>query len=153
MFEQFSIYPEKVLAGLIGGALGVFFNTLTPLFIAVIAFEVVDFVTGCWKSFVVAKRQGKRPTFESVKAWRTIYKVVFIFVGIVMAEVLDALISEERLRLANFFTAFCCGIEFWSFLENASEISEHPVFQWVRRFMTTKIEEKTGERIEKYEDK
>lgn len=153
MFEQFSIYPEKVLAGLVGGALGVLFNTLTPLFIAVLAFEVVDFVTGCWKSFVIAKRQGRRPTFESVKAWRTIYKVVFIFVGIVMAEALDALISEERLRLANFFTAFCCGIEFWSFLENASEISEHPVFRWVRRFMASKIEEKTGEKFEKYEDK
>lgn len=153
MFEQFTFTPERVLTGLITGAVGVLFNTLTPLFVAVLAFEAVDFVTGCWKSFVVARRQGRKPAFESIKAWRTIYKVVFIFVGIVMAEILDALISEERLRLANFFTAFCCGVEFWSFLENASEISEHPVFRWVRRFMSEKIEAKTGEKIEKYEDK
>ena len=58
---------------------------------------------------------------------------------------LDQTIAEEtRLRFANWFTAFCCGVEFWSFLENAAVISDHPLFRWLRKFMKTKVEESTG---------
>ena len=44
-------------------------------------------------------------------------------------EMLDAVLGPHDLRLANYFTAFCCGVEFWSFLENAAVISNHPCFQ------------------------
>lgn len=40
--------------------------------------------------------------------------------------------------------AFCCGVEFWSFLENAAVISEHPVFRWLRKFMKIKVEDQIG---------
>lgn len=145
---MYNMYATKVCAGLISGAIGLFFSSLLPLFICVVIFECVDFITGCWKSFVVARRKGKNPAFESIKAWRTIYKVVFIFVGIILSEMLDAALSVERLRLANFFTAFCCGIEFWSFLENAAEISEHPIFRWLKKFMKHKVESELGEKFD-----
>jgi len=143
--DNFNFYHEKVMSGLIAGAVGVFFDTLMPLFICVFIFEAIDFITGIMKSYVHAKRNGERFAFESIKAWRTIYKIVFILLGIVLSEMLDSIISEESLRLANFFTAFCCGIEFWSFLENAAEISEHPVFRWLKKFMKHKVENEIGE--------
>ena len=62
-------------------------------------------------------------------------------IGIVLSEMLDMMISDQRLRLANFFTAFACGVEFWSFLENAAVISNHPIFRWLRKFMKAKIED------------
>ena len=94
---------------------------------------------------MVAKRTKQRFAFESVKAWRTIYKFVFILVGIVLAEMLDQTVANEsRLRFANYFTAFCCGVEFWSFLENAAVISDHPIFRWLRRFMKFKLEDEIG---------
>ena len=140
-----SFYPAKILAGILAGFLSLFVENLLPLFITVTVFELVDFITGVIKSAVVAKRTKQRFAFESVKAWRTIYKFVFILIGIVLAEMLDQTIAAEtRLRFANYFTAFCCGVEFWSFLENAAVISDHPVFRWLRKFMKFKLEDQLG---------
>ena len=145
MIRAMTIYPAKILAGVLAGFLSLFVENLLPLFITVTVFEAVDFVTGVIKSYVVAKRTKQRFAFESVKAWRTIYKYVFILIGIVLAEMLDqAIANETRLRFANYFTAFCCGVEFWSFLENAAVISGHPLFRWLRKFMKFKLEDEMG---------
>lgn len=142
---NFNLYPAKIFAGLVAGFMAAFVQNLLPLFAAVTVFEAVDFVTGCIKSGVVAHRNHEKFAFESVKAWRTIYKFVFILIGIILAEMLDGIIAEEtRLRFANYFTAFCCGVEFWSFLENAAVISDHPIFRWLRQFMKIKVEDQTG---------
>lgn len=142
---NFNLYPAKIFAGLVAGFMAAFVQNLLPLFVAVTVFEAVDFVTGCIKSGVVAHRNHEKFAFESVKAWRTIYKFVFILIGVVLAEMLDAIIAEDtRLRFANYFTAFCCGVEFWSFLENAAVISDHPIFRWLRQFMKIKVEDQTG---------
>ena len=140
-----TLYPAKVLAGVLAGFIAVFIDNLLPLFITVTIFEIVDFITGCIKSAVVAKRNKKRFAFESIKAWRTIYKYVFLLIGIFLAELLDhTFATEVRLRFANYFTGFVCGVEFWSFLENAAIISDHQVFRWLRKFMKFKVEETTG---------
>lgn len=139
------LYPAKILSGLVAGMFAIFVHNLLPLFVTVTIFEMVDFITGVVKSAVVAKRTKQRFAFESVKAWRTIYKFVFILVGIVLAEMLDRTIaSETRLRFANYFTAFCCGVEFWSFLENAAVISDHLIFRWLRRYMKFRVEDQIG---------
>lgn len=145
MIKTMTIYPAKILAGVLAGFLSMFVENLLPLFITVTVFEAVDFVTGVIKSYVVAERTKRRFTFESIKAWRTIYKYVFILIGIVLTEMLDQTIANEtRLRFANYFTAFCCGVEFWSFLENAAVISDHPLFRWLRKFMKFKLEDEIG---------
>lgn len=144
-----NLYPAKILAGLLAGVAAVFVDNLLPLFLTVTVFELVDFITGCIKSAVVAKRKKEKFAFESVKAWRTIYKYVFLLIGIVLCEMLDHVVVEEgRLRFANYFTGFACGVEFWSFLENAAIISDHPLFRWLRKFMKLKVEETTGLTIE-----
>lgn len=145
MFDNLNMYPAKTLAGLVAGFLGVLTENLLPLFVAVIVFEVMDFVTGCIKSAVVSKHKGERFAFESIKAWRTIYKFVFILVGIVLAELLDQTFGNDgRLKLANYFTAFCCGVEFWSFLENAAVICDHPIFRMLKKVMREKTEDAIG---------
>lgn len=147
MIRSFTLYPDKLAVGFFAGFIGLLVNDLLPLFIAVTVFEFVDFVTGVLKSVVVAKRTKKRFAFESVKAWRTIYKYVFILIGIVLADMLAQVLAKdgaERLRFANYFTAFCCGVEFWSFLENAAVISDHPLFRWLRKFMKFKVEDQLG---------
>ena len=142
MVMQFNMYPTKTLAGIVAGFVGVMSDNLLPLFIAVVVFEVMDFVTGVIKSGVVSKRNGGKFAFESIKAWRTIYKFVFILVGIVLAELLDQTFgNESRLKLANYFTAFCCGVEFWSFLENAAVISDYPIFRMLKKVMREKVED------------
>lgn len=138
-----------MLAGIVAGFVGVMFDNLLPLFIAVVVFEVTDFVTGVIKSGVVSKRNGGRFAFESVKAWRTIYKFVLILIGIVLAELLDQTFGNDgRLKLANYFTAFCCGVEFWSFLENAAVICDHPIFRMLKKVMREKVEDKINATFE-----
>lgn len=144
-----NIYSEKIGVGLVASLTAYFVHSILPLIVCVIVFECFDFVTGVWKSAVVSKRKGERFAFESVKAWRTIYKIVFILAGIILAEMLDAVVTEYHLRLANYFTAFCCGVEFWSFLENAAVISNHPVFRWLKKYMKEKVEDKID--FEKYQ--
>ena len=60
----------KMFAGVTAGFASVWAEELRPLFIAVLVFEAVDFVTGVMKSFVKARREGRNFAFESVKAWR-----------------------------------------------------------------------------------
>lgn len=151
---HFNMYPAKVIVGIIAAALASLETNLLPLFLTVTVFEIIDFVTGVIKSYVTSKRKGERFAFESVKAWRTIYKFVFILIGIMLAEMLDHTIAAEtRLRFANYFTGFCCGIELWSFLENAAVISEHPLFLWLRKFMKFKVEDQMGMTLEEAKKK
>ena len=150
----FNLYPAKMGMGFVAGFLSLLSENLLPLFVTVIVFESIDFVTGVIKSGVLNKRNGRPFAFESIKAWRTIYKFVFILIGIVLAELLDRTLAEEgRIRLANYFTAFCCGVEFWSFLENAAVISDHPIFRWLRQFMKIKLEDQMGVKVEGEDEK
>ena len=49
--------------------------------------------------------------------------------GIVLAWMMDSLLLPiANLRLANIFTGFVCGVEFWSYLENATIASGAKTF-------------------------
>lgn len=120
---------------------------LRPLAIVLILFIAIDFITGLMASW----HRGEG--FCSKKMWRTIYKTAFALTGIVMAHLLDEIVLlpaiGSPLYLSRYFTAFVCGTEFWSFLENASELSQHPIFEIVRKLMNNRIKKATGEDIDK----
>lgn len=122
---------------------------IKALILCAVLFVAIDFVTGVWASFVTSRRHGENLAFESDRAWDTVTKMVFIMLGIVMAYLIDAYILDHlNLRLANLFTGFACGVEFFSYLENAAIISNHPIFKWLRKFMGKKVKDKTGVDIE-----
>ena len=54
-----------------------------------LAFVCIDFVTGVVASRVRARRQRARWAFESAKAWRTVYKIVLVTVGIALTWLID----------------------------------------------------------------
>lgn len=129
----------------VSGALSIpfgLFLPLRPLIIVLVTFIAIDFITGLIASW------NRGEGFCSKKMWRTIYKIAFAFTGVVMMHLLDEIVlgpmTTEPLQLANYFTAFVCGTEFWSFLENGSELSNHPVFRIVRKLMNHKFKEATG---------
>lgn len=131
---------------------GVAFSVLSPLLplgplvIVLLVFIAVDFITG----LIASWHRGEG--FCSKKMWRTVYKTVFAITGVIMAHLLDEVILMPAigspLHLARFFTAFVCGTEFWSFLENASELSQHPIFRVVRKLMNNKFKDATGEDLD-----
>lgn len=136
---------DRITFGVFGAITSCMVEDLAPLFICVLIFEVVDLVTGIWKSKVVANRRGETWGIESVKLWRTIYKTVFILIGIYLAWMLETnCFPNLGLNLPKLFCGFSCAVELWSFLENAAIISEHPIFRLLQRLMQKQIKEKTG---------
>lgn len=144
--------PKWVSAAL--GSLLSFFAPVQSLILIAFEFIAIDFVIGVWASRARAKKAGKLESwgFESEKAWHTVYKLGFIIIGIVLAHHIDNYVLPfVQLNLPNLFCGFVCGVEFWSFLENAACISDHPVFRWLKKFMGKKVKEVTGEDIEQLE--
>ena len=104
-------------------------------------FIAIDFVTGIMASRTVARREGKEWWIESRRAWRTIYKAGFTAVAIIMMWLIDnVLLGFMNLNIANLFTGFVCGVELWSFLENASTISDSPLFSWLGKWVKRRVE-------------
>lgn len=126
------------------GAVTAVLSLLAPiqgLIICAMIFITIDFVTGIMASYKRAGRTGTEWGFESAKAWTTVYKLGFVMAGIVLAWLIDYCILDfMNLRLAKIFTGFVCGVEFWSYLENAAEISNHPLFRKLGRVLRRKFD-------------
>lgn len=133
-------YISAVIASLCG-----LLCPIAPLVTTAILFVVVDFVTGIIASCVVSRREGRPWWFESRKAWRTVAKAGFVAIAIVMMWIIDhCLLEFMHLNLANLFTGFVCGVELWSFLENAQTISGSSLFEWMGRWVRRRV----GEEVE-----
>ena len=118
---------------------------IAPLIATALVFIIVDFVTGIMASRVVARREGKEWWIESRKAWRTVTKAGFVALAIVMMWIIDStILGFMHLNLANIFTGFVCGVELWSFIENASRISGAPLFEWISRWFKRRIRKEVG---------
>lgn len=130
---------EKYLCGAILG-IASFFAPVGPLVLCAVLFVGVDFVTGVLADRHKVRAVGGVWAFESRKAWHTVTKLSLVMVGIIMAWLIDAmLLPFMELRLANLFTGFVCGVEFWSYLENASAISGHDLFRSAADFLRSKF--------------
>ena len=66
--------------------------------------------------------------------------------GIVMTWLIDSFVlGFMDLNLANLFTGFVCGVELWSFVENAERISQSKLFGWLRRWIKRKLGKEVGD--------
>ncbi len=116
------------------------FAPIAPLIICVVVFIAVDFVTGVWASHEMALKANKRWYFESEEAWRTLYKLGFTLIAVAMAWLIESLvINFLEVPVTKLFAGFVCGVELWSFLENASQISDAPLFEWMRKYVHRRI--------------
>ena len=130
----------KYVSGMIA-AIAALLCPIAPLIVAATLFIFVDFITGIIASRAEARREGRDWWFESRRAWRTVAKLGFVLTAIVLIWIIDLhILSFMSLNLANIFTGFVCGVELWSFLENASSISRAPLFEWLGRWVKRRID-------------
>lgn len=116
------------------------FAPITPLVGCAVLFVAVDFVTGVAASRARARRRGEEWYFESHEGWHTVLKLGFVVIAIAMSWLVERCVLDfVTLNIAKIFTGFTCAIEFWSFLENASELSEAPIFVWLKRYVRRRI--------------
>lgn len=136
---------SKYVSGIVA-ALIALLCPITPLIITATFFVAIDFLTGILASYVASKNSGQKWRLESRKAWRTVYKLCFIVTGIVMTWLVDSLVlGFMELNLANLFTGFVCGVELWSFVENAATISQSKLFKWLSRWIKSKLRKEVGD--------
>ena len=124
-------------------ALMALFAPVIPLVWCVTAFILFDFITGVAASYCEARRNNREWYFESRTAWHTVQKLGFTIVALCMAYLIDALMLDfMQLHLTKLFAGFVCGVEMWSFLENACRISSSPLLKYIRRYVRQTIENK-----------
>lgn len=123
------------------------FAPVVPLVWSLVAFIGIDFVTGVAASRAERRRAGEEWYFESREAWRTVEKLGFTIIALLMAYIIDTMMLDFlRLNLTKLFAGFVCGVEMWSFVENACRISDAPLLRHIRRIVRTKITEHTKQR-------
>ena len=129
--------------------LAALFAPIKPLILCALSFILIDFVTGIVASRCEAKQRDERWYFSSHEAWRTIRKAGFVLLTISMCWLIEwCILDFVTLNLTRIITGAICGVEMWSFLENASVLSDAKVFEWLRNYVKRKVEKEIGE----YED-
>ena len=122
------------------------FAPIEPIVICTLLFIFVDFVTGVIASRHEALKSGERWYFSSREAWRTLRKAGFVVVTIAMSWLIEScILSFVGLNLTRIIAGAICGVEMWSFLENASVLSDAKLFEWLRNYVRRKVEKEIGE--------
>lgn len=131
-----------------GAAAGIaaLFAPIGPLVATTLLFIGIDFVSGVAADRAAARREGRAWYFESCKAWRTVVKAGLTVTAIAMAWLIDSCVLDfMQLNAARLFAGFTCGVELWSFLENAAQLSDAPLFRWLRRYVRRRIRKEAGD--------
>ena len=144
-----SAQSVEVMYRCVNGAflgLAALFAPIKPLILCALSFILIDFVTGVLASRCEAKQRGERWYFSSHEAWRTIRKAGFVLLTISMSWLIEwCILDFMTLNLTRIITGAICGVEMWSFLENASVLSDTKLFEWLRNYVKRKVEREIGE--------
>ena len=70
--------------------------------------------------------------------------VFYIVLALLGCAVLLAVVRNRELP-ANVASGFACGVEFWSFLENAAQLSDAPLFRWLKRYVRRRMRKEAGD--------
>ena len=133
-------YANGMLLGLMA-----LFAPIKPIVLCALAFILVDFVTGVAASRCEAKQRGEVWYFSSHEAWHTIHKAGFVLLTIAMSWLIEYCVLDFiRLNLTRIIAGAICGVEMWSFLENASVLSDTKLFRWLRNYVKRKVEKEIG---------
>lgn len=135
----------KFVSGVAAG-IAALFAPIGPMVGCTLVFIGIDFVTGTAADRVMTRREGSTWHFESRKAWRTVVKLALALTAIVMAWLIDSWVfGHTEPQVARIFTGFACGVELWSFLENAAQLSDAPIFKLLRRYVVRRIGKEAGD--------
>lgn len=135
----------KLISGAAAGIVALF-APIAPLITCAVLFIGVDFISGVAADRAATLREGRTWYFESRRAWHTVLKLALAITAIILAWLIDScILGFLQLNLARLFTGFMCGVELWSFLENASQLSDAPLFRWLRRYVHRRIRREVGD--------
>lgn len=103
------------IAGVVGGIVGFFFGGVTPLFLAVVAFMTVDYITG-----VLIAKINKNLSSEI--GFKGLAKKFLILVFVALAHIIDVSVLNSAPILQSAVTTFFIANEGLSIIENAASL-------------------------------
>lgn len=116
-----------------------FLEPIGVLFLWLLIFIMVDFISGIYASLV----EGKYITSHGMQ--KTVIKFVMYATSLFLLHGIDAyMITFTKLYLARIGCTLICGIELYSIFENCFRITGNVVFKILTQFTLKKIEENTG---------
>lgn len=134
----------KFISGAVLGVLSLF-APIKAIVLCALLFVAVDFVSGVLASREESRRLGRAWYFSSREAWRTVRKSGFVVLTIAMTWLVESCILDfVELHLTRLAAGVICGVEMWSFLENASVLSDARLFGWLRQYVHRRIEKEIG---------
>jgi hypothetical protein len=111
---------------------------IRAIVILTISFIAVDFIVGIIASYKVHKKG-----FETVRAWRTAFKLAGALTSIVAAYCIEVFIfKSEETYLARGVAGILCAFDFYSIVANFAILSNHPAFRVIQKFAKAEIESK-----------
>lgn len=136
---MYSLTEDKMVIGIFTSVAG-YFSPIASMCAMVIIFIFIDFVTGVWADKQRCIKEKRHFVFKSQKMWRTVYKLGFTLIAIMMAYSMNEhIFTFVDTKLPNIIAGFICGVEFWSFCENAYDISDAKVFRFMKTLFKKKI--------------
>lgn len=129
----------RFFSGLLSG-LASLFAPIAPTVVCALLFVAADFVSGVAADRAQTRRKHGKWYFSSHEAWHTVFKAGFLVISISLCWVLEVFVLDfMTLNITKLFAGFACGVELWSFLENASQLSDAPLFVWLKRYVRRRI--------------
>ncbi|MND74233.1 Holin family protein [compost metagenome] len=101
-----------------------------------------DFISGVWVAFKIGEG------WIGCKAWRTVNKALCAFGAIMLFYGYERVFQIELFSPAKSISAIICAFETWSILENFAKITNHPMFNFIKKLMNDRIEKEFGQKLE-----
>lgn len=134
----------RFFSGLVTAVVALF-APIAPLIGCTLLFIAVDFLSGVAADCRLARQAGRPWYFESGLAWHTVIKATLVVTMIGMGWLIDSCVLPfTQWNVARWLAGFACGVELWSFLENAAQLSDAPLFRWMRRYLHRRIRKEVG---------
>ena len=135
----------RFFSGMMSGVVSLF-APVAPTIVCALVFVAADFLSGVAADRARARLAERKWYFESRQAWRTLFKAGFLTISISMCWLLEVCVLDfANINITKLFAGFACGVELWSFLENASQLSNAPLFEWMKRYVHRRIEREAGD--------
>lgn len=139
-----SAHSNNFMSGALMGILS-YFSPVKGVLLVAFAAILLDLITG----IIAARTRGEG--IKSKKLYKTAVKIGCVSAIILMTYAIDKEIP--LIELHKLVAWLIVGFELWSILENMAQITDHPVFRFLKRLMRDKIEKASEVELEEKEEK
>ena len=109
-----------------------YFTPIAEMVIVMLIFLLLDTISGIWASL----KKGEK--LESHKLRKTVYKIIWYTVAVMLSWMMEKTFSLSWSNLSSLVCGFVCFVELKSIFENATRITNEPVFMKILKIIKRK---------------